>query len=82
MDSGQANQNDCPKDTQKKCPIKVIQTTTRAQLSQPARVSIDTCCILFPPKNTYLFYHFPTLWEFFSAKPKGQGLVTDPGFSG
>ena len=29
----QANQNDWPKKIQKKCPIKVIQTTTRMQLS-------------------------------------------------
>ena len=25
----------------------------------------------------YLFHHFPSLWEFFSAKSKSQGLVTD-----
>ena len=38
----QAKQDDWPKETQKKCPIEVIQTTLRAQLSlsEPAHASI------------------------------------------
>ena len=52
----QANQNDWPKETQKKCPIKVIQTATRARhcLSEPARVSIHTYCTFFLLINTLL----------------------------
>ena len=29
-----------------------------------------------------MFYYFPSLWEFLSAKPKGQGLVTGHWSSG
>ena len=29
------------------------------------------------PSDKYLFIYFSSLWEFFSAKPKGQSLVTD-----
>ena len=36
----QANQNDWSKETQKKCPIKVIQTATRAWLSLWARLCV------------------------------------------
>ena len=57
----QANQNDWPKETQKKYPIKVIQTAMRAQpsnsgtllLSLPVCLSRCTVCTLFPP-NKYL----------------------------
>ena len=45
-----ANQNDWPRETQKKCPIKVIQTATRAppsDSSEPAHVSIHTYGTLF-----------------------------------
>ena len=50
----QANQNDLPKETQKKCPIWVTQTTTKARLS----LSVHPCVyphILysFPPRNTW-----------------------------
>ena len=48
----QANQHDWPNETQKKCPIKVIQTTMRAQLSDSfpefARMFMHTYCTLFP----------------------------------
>ena len=47
----QANQHDWPKGTQKKCPIKVIETATMARLrdspSESALVSIHMYCTLF-----------------------------------
>ena len=46
----QAKQNDGPKETRKTCPIKVIQTTTRAQLSKSLSLSppvyLSTCTVL------------------------------------
>jgi len=54
----QANQNDWPKENQKKHPIKIIQTTMRARLrdspSESAHVSIHTYCTLFLQLNTLL----------------------------
>ena len=47
----QANQNDWPRKTQKKYPIKVIQTATTVRLRNPPSlpcVSIHTRCTLFP----------------------------------
>ena len=57
----QAKQDDWSKESQEKCPIKVIQTTTRARLSlsEPAYVSIHTYCTLFPPNKH--FTRFTTL---------------------
>ena len=52
-------------------------TRVRLSVSEPTHVSIHTYCTLFPPPNKHLFNYFPSLWEFFSAKPKTQGLVTD-----
>ena len=53
----QANQNDWPKETWKKCPIKVIQTAMRVQLrdspSESACVSIHTYCTLLPPNKYF-----------------------------
>ena len=37
----QTNQNDCPKETQEKCPIKVIQTTLRAWLSNSGTLPLS-----------------------------------------
>ena len=78
----QANQNDWPKETWKKWPIKVIQNATRVwlsnSLSEPTHVSIYTYCTCsFLLINT-LFHYFHLLWEFFSAKPKSQGLCHWP----
>ena len=50
-------------------------------LSEPTQVCIYTYCTLFPP-NKHLFHYFLSLWEFFSAKPKSQGYVTDHWYSG
>ena len=51
----QANQNDWPKETWKKCPRKVIQTTTRVRLSDSVSLSLSMClhiCTLFLLINT------------------------------
>ena len=57
MDCEPGQSNDWPKETQKKCPMKVIQTTMRVRLrdspSEPARVSIHTYCPYFFPLNKY-----------------------------
>ena len=70
----QASQNDWPKENQKKWLIKVIQIAMKVRLrnSESAHVSIHTCYTLFPP-NKYWLHYIPSLWEFFSAKPKSQG---------
>ena len=53
----QANQNDQPKENQKKCPVKVIQITRSVQFrdspSDSAYVPTHIYCTLFPP-NKYL----------------------------
>ena len=75
-----ASQGDWSKETWKKCTIKVIQTATHVQLSTSLSLSLPMCLstwtVLFFP-NKFLFHYFPSLCEFFSAKPKSQGLVTD-----
>lgn len=71
----QAKQNDRPKETWKKGPIKAIQTTTRVTLSLNPPVCVHTYCTLFL-LNNYASHCFPSLRKFFSAKLKGQGLVT------
>ena len=45
-------------------------------LSEPTCVSVHTYCTVFLLINT-LFHYCMSLWEFFSANLKGQGLVTD-----
>ena len=54
----QANQHDWPKETQKSCHMKVLQTAMRVQLSnslsEPTYVSIQTYCTLFLLINTLL----------------------------
>ena len=73
----QANQHDWSKETQKKCPIKVIQVATRARLSNSvsppgsACVSICTDTTLFPLK---WFTCFTTVFvEILLCKVEGQG---------
>ena len=68
--------NDWPKETQKKCPIKVIQTVTRwlrDSLWVYMYVYPHVLYSFFPLNKLYLFHYFLSLWEFFSAKLKGQG---------
>ena len=36
-------------------------------------MGLSTHTIIFSPLNRYLFHYLPFLWEFFSAKSKGQG---------
>ena len=54
----QANHNDWPNENQKKYPIKIIPTITRARLrdspSESAHVYIQTHCTLFLQINTLL----------------------------
>ena len=70
----QANQNYWSKEIWKKCPIKIIQTVTRVQLSnsESTRVFIHTYCTLFPV-NKY-FTGFTTFFVgilFFKAEGPG-----------
>lgn len=72
----QAEQDYEAKETRKKYPMKVTQTTTRAQLSEPTHVCLSTRT-LFLLINTLLISLLSiSLWQFISTKPKGQGLVT------
>lgn len=73
----QGNKNDWTKETRKKYPHKTNSnchggTTQRHSLPESARMFIHTYCTFFPV-NKYLFCYFPSLWKFFSAKPKGWG---------
>ena len=74
----QAKQDDWPKETWKKCPIKVIQTTTRARLSLSPPVCLSTHTVLFFLLiNTLLAsLLYISMWKFISTKLTGQGLVT------
>ena len=76
----QANQNRWLKENQKKWPIKVNHEGVT--LSQSACVSIHMyCTLLFLLINTY-FTTFPLCGNYFYAKLKVQGLVTDHRSSG
>ena len=80
----QASQNDKPKENPEECPYKYFKLPQgHNSLSESAHVSIRMYCTLFPAnKHFYLFHCFLSSWEFSSAKPKGQGLVTDHWSSG
>ena len=76
----QANQNDRPKETQKKRSIKEIQTTTRAQLrespSESAHVPIHTCCTLFLSINTLLASLLSVFVDILFCKTEGPGPLS------
>ena len=82
----QANQNDWPKRTWKKCPKKEIQAATGVQLSLSVCLSVTclsmctmpTCTVLFFPPKKYFHYSHYTLWEFFFCKAKEPGLCHCP----
>ena len=73
----QANQNDWPKENQKKCPIKVIQTATRGplidSLSLSLPESINTNCIFVPSLILSLFSVFVGI---LFCKAKGSGPLS------
>ena len=74
------NHNDWPKEAREKCPIEVTEITTRAQLSLSLSllVCLSTHTVLFFPPNKHCTYFttFCLCGNTFSAKLKGQGLVT------
>ena len=77
----QAYQNDWPKETWKKYPIKIIQTAIRMLLSnsllEPACVSIHTYCILFFLLiNTLLASLISIFVEILFCKAKGPGPLS------
>ena len=72
MDSESTKQDNWPKETQKKCSIKVIQTTARAPLS--ARVSTHTYCTLFLPNKhftCFTTFHLYVEIHFHTADTRG-----------
>ena len=79
----QTNQSDCPKETQKKYPIKVIQTTLRAWLSNsgtlplnlPVCVSTHTV-LFFPLINTLLAMLLSIFVEFLFYKAEVPGPLS------
>ena len=77
----QAYQNDWPKETWKKYPIKIIQTTIRMLLSNSLPesdcMSIHTYCILFfLLRNTLLASLISILVEILFCKAKGPGPLS------
>ena len=76
----QASPNDWPKETQKKCPIKVIQTIMRAQHSESARVSICMYCTFFPSNKCFTsFTTFWLYWNSFLQSQKARALSLTTG---
>ena len=77
----QANWSDWPKDTQKKCPIKIIQSDLQAQLgawpSESAWEPIHKYCTIFP-LNKYLtgFTTFCLHGKSFLQSLRARTLVT------
>ena len=75
-----ANQNDWPKETRKKYPIKVIQSTARAQVgdspSESTRVPIHMYCTLFLQMNTLLASLLSVFVEILFCKSKGPGPLS------
>ena len=71
-----AKQDDWSKETQKKRPIKVIQTTVGGDsLSEPPHVSIHTYCTLFPPNGhftCFTTFHLYVEIHFFIADGPGS----------
>ena len=70
----QTSHNDWPKETWKKWGCDWLSNSL--PLSLP--VCLSTHTVLFLP-NKYWLHCFSSLWKFFAAKPKFQGLVTDHG---
>ena len=71
-----AKQDDWSKETRKKCPVSMIQTATRVQLSlsEPTRVSTHTYCTLFPPNKHFTGFTTFRLYveiHFFTADGPG-----------
>ena len=79
----QPNQNDWPKDTQKKCPIKVIQTATRVRLRDSLSLSLSlpmclpTCTVYFLPLiNSSLPSLLSNFVEILFCKGEGAGPLS------
>ena len=75
----QANQNDWLKETQKKHPIKVIQTASRVRLRDSPlvpHVSIHTHCALFLLMNTLLALLLSVFVGILFHKAVGQGVLS------
>ena len=77
------NQDNWPKEAQKKCPIKVIQNAMRAQLSdslpESIQVSIHVICTLFLLLNTLLALPlsiFVGIHFFIAEGPRPLSLTT------
>ena len=63
----QENENDWPKETQKKCPIKVTQTTTRVWLSL-IHPGVHPHVLFFPPQISSSFYAYLSPLSLFKFK--------------
>ena len=86
MDCDEANQNDWPKETQKKCPVKVIQTSTMVQLSDSLSPWVYLCVYprilysFFPPnKNLAYFTTFHLCGNSFLEKQRARALLLTAG---
>ena len=76
----QAHQNDCPKENQKKWPIKVIQNHEGETLSESACLSIHMYCTIFLLRNTCsLLSFFVRILFLKSRRARGLSLATGLG---
>ena len=73
----QANKYNWPKETQRKCPIEVIQTAMRAGLSQNMPMCLSTCSILLFLLINIYFITFLLYENSIFCKAEGLGPVTD-----
>ena len=72
----QIKQDDCPKETQKKCPIKVILPITSVPLFFWACPCYYLHVIIFPPTKHFVSLLSICLYKFIYTKSEVQGLVT------
>lgn len=56
----QAKEDNCAKETWKKCCIKVIQTTIRQKVSLSSPMCLYTCTLFLPNKHFFWLHWFPS----------------------
>ena len=70
LTQNQAEQDNWLNETQKNCPMKVIQTAMPVGLSLSPSMCLSMGTLFFFLLKNTLFHYFLSLWEFFSATPK------------
>ena len=76
----QANLSDWPEETLRKYPIKMNQTTVRAELSFWVNPCLSTHTVLFPLNKDYFFHYFPFFsWNSFLQSQTARALSLTTG---